>query len=223
MKNENEFISNTSNEFSVNININNFGTNNDTINSITNSKKDSISYDENDKCNIDNSINIFRFKFTNEFINELFKFSKVHQYDNRIDFKKSWNDWIDENENIISLETRRLLNLGYKGNIVEKMYKSARYYFRKKPVEKKKPIDRRSYISINKELIDSIDEFIESSLNEKESSIKPSETFDNFCNKNNDLLKETINYLGKNGLNNEDIKNKIKKTYKNRYFLIKSK
>ena len=53
---------------------------------------------------------------------------------------------------------------------------------------------------------------------------KPSDGFDEFCKQNIDLLKEEVYNLCKNGFtNSNEIKQKIKKTYKNRYFLIISK
>jgi hypothetical protein len=74
-----------------------------------------------------NDVNIFRYKFTDDFTSEMFKFSKIHQYDHRKDFKEAWNIWVEENENIIADEVRRLENLGYEGDILDKMFKSARY------------------------------------------------------------------------------------------------
>jgi hypothetical protein len=53
---------------------------------------------------------------------------------------------------------------------------------------------------------------------------KPSYAFDEFCKSNIHLLKENIAIICKNGLTDAvEIKNKIKKTYKNRYFLFASK
>ena len=40
--------------------------------------------------------NIFRYKFSDDFIGELFKFSKIHQYDHRADFKEAWKIWLDD-------------------------------------------------------------------------------------------------------------------------------
>jgi hypothetical protein len=49
---------------------------------------------------------------------------------------------------------------------------------------------------------------------------KPSSGFDDFCMKNVELLKEQVEFLYKNGITDaNEIKNKVKKTYKNRYFL----
>ena len=48
--------------------------------------------------------------------------------------------------------------------------------------------------------------------------------YDMFCKNNKDILNEEIKSLCKNGLTDStEIKNKIKKTYKNRHFLIVSK
>ena len=45
-----------------------------------------------------------------------------------------------------------------------------------------------------------------------------------FCKENISLLKEEVTQLCKNGFtDSEEIKNKIKKTYKNRYFILISK
>jgi hypothetical protein len=177
-----------------------------------------------EEINDDNyiSIGIYRYKFTNEFSNELFKFSKVHQYDHRKDFKEAWEVWIGDNENIIDEEVRRLSNLGYDGDIIDKMFKSARYYFRKKSTEKKTPAKRRIYVGSQKDLLEAMDEHIKSNILTGE--FKPSEGFDEFCKKNIDILKEQVNMLCQSGFtDSNEIKSKIKKTYKNRYFLIISK
>lgn len=167
-------------------------------------------------------IGIYRYKFTNEFTNELFKFSKVHQYDHRKDFKEAWEVWIGDNETIIDEEVRRLTNLGYEGDIIDKMFKSARYYFRKKSTEKKQPVKRRIYVGSHKDLLEAMDEHIKSNISSRE--FKPSDGFDEFCKKNVDILKDQINILCQSGLtDSNEIKAKIKKTYKNRYFLIISK
>jgi hypothetical protein len=167
-------------------------------------------------------INIFRYKFTQEFMDELYKFSKIHQYDHRKDFKEAWKIWTEENDELIVTEIRRLDNLGYEGDIIDKMFKSARYYYRKKSTEKKAPKQRRVYVGLQKELLESMDKHINENISNKE--FKPSTGFDNYCGKNIDLLKLEINRLLSNGIKcSEDIKNKIKKTYKNRYFIAINK
>ena len=67
-----------------------------------------------------------------------------------------------------------------------------------------------------------MDEHILSKIDSKK--CKPSESFDDFCKNNTDLLKEEVNILCRNGItDNVEIKQKIKKTYKNRYFLLANK
>ena len=207
---------------SNNICNNNIRTSNDRYNTPSNTEGSNCASNKNDKFDDYAKINIYRYKFTDDFTNDLFRFSKVHQYDHRKDFKEAWNAWVEENEFIVSSEKRRLTNLGYDGNIEDKMFKSARYYFRKKGTEKKAPVERRVYIGVQKDLLDAMDNHIKSTINSKD--FKPSEGFDDFCKKNIDLLKREVNVLCQNGVaDSNEIKKKIKKTYKNRYFLFISK
>jgi hypothetical protein len=164
-------------------------------------------------------IQIYRYKFTDEFMNELHNFSKIHEFDCRKDFKEAWNIWIELNEIIINEEIKRLKNLGYEGEVKDKMFKSARYYFRKKNNVKKDPMIRKSYISINKIILDAIDEHIK--INICKSEYKPSDGFLDFCKDKKDLIQEEVSRLCKIGITDTlEIKNKFKKTYKNRYFII---
>jgi hypothetical protein len=175
-------------------------------------------YDINNNQNV----NIYRYTFTNDFMIELFKFSKIHQYDHRKDYKEAWNIWVEENDEIVNDEVRRLTNLCYEGDISDKMFKSGRYYFRKKSTEKKTPTERRQYIGIQKSLLLAMDDHIR--LNMSNIDYKPSDGFDEFCKQHTDLLREEVNILCKQGFkDSSEIKKKIKKTYKNRYFTITNK
>ena len=169
-----------------------------------------------------NNVSIYRYKFTDDFTQEMYKFSKIHQYDHRKDFKEAWNNWVDENENLVDGEVRRLSNLGYDGDVLDKMFKSARYYFRKKNNLQKEPQKRRDYIGVQKDLLDSMDEHIIKNINNKD--YKPSEGFTLFCKEKLEILKEEVSRLCKSGFTDHvEIKDKIKKTYKNRYFILVSK
>ena len=168
------------------------------------------------------NINIFRYKFSEDFTKPLYQFSKIHQYDHRKDFKEAWNIWIDENCDLISTEVKRLTELDYKGDILDKMFKSARYYFRKKSTEKKEPQKRRSYVGIQSDLLEAMDKHI--NANKRNNNYKPSTGFDEFCKEYIEILKVEVTSLCKSGItDSEEIKNKIKKTYKNRYFMSISK
>ena len=166
--------------------------------------------DDRNDCRRDDElfdVNIFRYKFSEEFTKPLYQFSKIHQYDHRKD-----------NEDLVNKEIIRLTELDYKGDIIDKMFKSARYYFRKKSTDKKEPQKRRVYVGIQSELLAAMDTHIIS--NKKNQEYKPSNGFDDFCKQYIDLLKIEVTNLCKSGIKDpEDIKNKIKKTYKNRYFM----
>jgi len=162
---------------------------------------------------------IYRYKFTENFMEELYEFSKIHQYDARKDFKEAWKIWIEENENIINTETIRLNNLGYNGNVINKMFKSARYYFRNKSSDKKEPKQRRPYISVTRELLNAMDEHIEN--NRYNEDYQPKTGFILFCKMNETILKETLANVIEQGITDSElIQDKIKKTYKNRYYIL---
>jgi|UniRef100_A0A6C0CIS5 hypothetical protein len=160
---------------------------------------------------------IFRFKFSNEFNSNLLSFAKLHQHDDRNTYKDNWNLWIKSNDENIDEECQRLRRLGYEGNIIDKMFKSGRYYYRKKTTQKE-PKQRRKYISIESDVIENMDKHIEQHFDSP--TFKPSSAFDMFVNDFNDLIEEETNRLLEKDLSNSDIKLKFKKTYKNRYFIF---
>ena len=165
---------------------------------------------------------IYRYKFTEDFMVDLYKFAKIHQYDDRKDFKEAWLIWVEDNKDIVDEEIHRLLYLGYEGDILDKMFKSARYYFRKKSTEKKQPKQRRQYISVNRELLNAMDKHIEDNM--YNDNYQPKTGFITFCKDNEILLKDAISKLYEQGEKNSGlIEDKIKKTYKNRYFMLVSK
>lgn len=80
------------------------------------------------------TIKTYRHEFSKEFMAELSRFSKVHQYDDRHTYKSEWQKWINQETNAqaMDFEKRRLQENGYIGDIDDKMFKAGRYYFRKK-------------------------------------------------------------------------------------------
>lgn len=188
---------------------------------------------ESSSENTDFTIEIYRFKFTDSFMEQLYLFSKIHQFDNRKDFKESWNLWTEEKDILIQEEIHRLRELGFKGDILDKMFKSARYYFRKRIDSKSVGKDKengindvvkeaaRKYQCSSKLLLETMDLHIKHLLRTEDSVKKPSIAFLDFCKENKDLLKEEIQDLLQLGITEiKDIQLKIKKTYKNKYFSI---
>jgi len=194
----------------------------DSISDTTIHKDNSYEEDNDNMLNDnDNILNIYRYKFTKEFTDELYIFAKIHQYDHRKDFKDAWLIWKENNEILIETEIRRLTELGYNNDVLDKMFKSARYYFRKKNSIEKEQKQRCNYIGIQKQLITTMDNHIKMIIHNN----KPSDAFIQFCQDENNLskIKEEVVKLLNDGLKDHiEIKNKIKKTYKNRYFIIKN-
>lgn len=169
---------------------------------------------------MDTKTKIYRFKFSPKFLEYLKDFSRIHRFDTAGAFKDNWEIWCDENKKIIKDECDRLSKMGYTGNGVAKMYKSARYYFKNKSNKKKEVKKRRNYVSVNPEFKDAIDNHINNVTIRRE--IKPSEGYINFMDDglNTDLLRLEKLRLESYNFTNEEIITKFKKTYKNRYFIM---
>ena len=77
---------------------------------------------------------VLRFEFSNEIIEQMAAFVQIHQYDDRKTYKAAWTEWLANHEiaAIFNAEVKRLTDLGYKGDVADKLYKSGRYYFRQK-------------------------------------------------------------------------------------------
>ena len=149
-------------------------------------------------------------------MNMLQEFSQIHKYDDKETYKEAWENWTKENEEIINNEEKRLTNFGWTGNIKSKMFKSAKYYFRNKSNIEKEPKKRRNYTRVTTDLRMTIDRHIVCSI--KENTYKPSDGLDNFYKLHDDIINEEYQNFNKLGFSKNVVDEKIKKTYKNRYF-----
>ncbi len=223
-----DFYTNNNSDFTFDSNgtiYDEFGTRhcrNDTGNANEKSRNNTLGDTSSINQNINQeNINIYRYKFTQEFMDQIYQFAKIHQYDERKCFKEAWEVWMETQMELVNSEVNRLTELNYQGDIIDKMFKSARYYFRKKGTVKKEPAQRSNYIAVNKELLDAMDQHIVTNISKKD--YKPSDGFVDFCNANIPLLKEEVSRLfEEEGLQKDAkiVEKKIKKTYKNRYFII---
>ena len=163
----------------------------------------------------------YRFKFTDDFLNNLKEFSRIHRFDDAAAFKDNWNTWCEDNKEIIKVECDVLKAKGYEGDALVKMYKSVRYYFKNKSTEKKDVKKRRQYVGLNPEFREAIDEHIENTSLRQE--LKPAEGYINFMDgaKYTELIRLEKIRLESYNFTKEEITSKLKKTYKNRYFNMK--
>ena len=167
------------------------------------------------------SAKTYRFKFSKGFLEHLKEFTRIHKFDDAKIFKEHFDEWKEENVEIINRETTYMKNMGYEGDVINKMYKSARYYFKNKSNVKAQPKKRRQYIGIDVLLKDKMDEFIQEKIDGNDDTPKPADAYTEFIEneKNKIMLTTEKNRLISFGLNENDVDNKFKKTFKNRYFL----
>lgn len=159
----------------------------------------------------------YRFKLSEEISSSIYQFAKIHQYDDRINYKEAWKEWLETNDDEVRRETNRLNELGYYGNVQDKMYKSGRYYFRSKSNVQIQPKERRNYVSTSSELIESMDSHIK--MHYHTPDYTPALGYEHFCKKySQELIKEIELLKNNNVTDSKEISCKIKKTYKNRYF-----
>ena len=176
------------------------------------------------------TVQTFRFKFSQDFTEPMAYFAKIHQYDDRQIFKESWLEWTNQVEinALINDEIKKLTNQGYSGDVMDKMFKSARYYYRTKK-ETKEPLNpRKVYVGFSSNMLEIIDNhiksrFLENTKKNKQNmiitNISPAHAYADFVETHQaEIALETL-YLGLGNTDSENVNNKFKKTYKNRYFI----
>jgi len=180
----------------------------------------------------------YRYTFTPEVTEQLSIFAQVHQHDERKQFKEAWKNWIEEDEikPMVLAEVDRLQQLGFDGDVIDKMFKSVRYYYRKKSNEPTVQPQRKIYESMPQTVLKQIDEHIQKQITEHVlgkqqvddnivsiSRISPAKGFDNYCN---EFKTDILQLLQEQNQDNEPITNalvedmitRLKKTYKNRFY-----
>ena len=188
---------------------------------------------------------VHRFDFSKEMTEELESFTNLHQYDDRKTFKDAWKEWITEQtiQDKIQEEKDRIQNLGFKGDILDKMFKSVRYYHLKKKNqylnqdendsnnnEENNNDKNKNKSRFSKPFLQTIDTFI---LEEIQKSIlhtnkntaiitlQQANVYLQYCKtQQQDIYEELVLLKHTYGSINPEIENKLKKTFKNRFFKI---
>ena len=163
---------------------------------------------------------IFRYKFSEQIHCLIGEFSSTHKFDEPIQFREEWDLFVIENKEQLEREKNRLVSIGYDKNVDEKMYKSARYYFKNKPTAKKEPKKRRKYVTIDKTFLGQMDKHINEVAFVQD--LKPAHAYNNFISddKYSSKMDEIVeDLMDENDLEEAEVEKKICKTYKNRYFI----
>jgi hypothetical protein len=188
---------------------------------------------------------VLRFEFSSQLVELVTAFANVHRYDDRKTYKEAWVQWMAHNEvaDLFNAEVARLKALGYKGDAADKLYKSGRYYFRTREptvphtppsVATSTPNDAngvrrglgnlgspRKYVLLNHALLGAMDAHIERSMQSND-EYTPAMGFSEFCklHARDAVLLSEIARLVEIRDATRDIHQKLKKTYKNRYFMM---
>ena len=144
---------------------------------------------------------VFRFKFDRDINSILQRFASVHHGDDLEDFKDAWETFLKTFRTAIDIEAQRLKEIGYNGDVENKMLTSVRYYYCKQfkigntekkdqetpnqetpvqeaPDEENDTQTKRSYVKINKNVHDEIDKFLKKNNNY---TLKPATAWSEFC------------------------------------------
>ncbi len=165
---------------------------------------------------------IYRYNFTDEFKQSIKYFSTKHKDDSFVDFKIYFERWCDEYKTQIEDEYKILLRNGYEGDVMDKIFKSARYYFVKKSNSKKpEKKERKKYTCKNSKFLKLVKDHIN---NIKEDHMKPSEAYNNFAEKHGVVIEDFVKSLiSDDSYDKKGAKAKVKKIYKNKYFVLTRK
>lgn len=183
-----------------------------------------------------------RHTYSEEVVEQLSSFAKIHEYDDRKDFKEAWQKWMEEPDikNLIATEVARLTVNGLSGDILDRMYKSARYYYRKKGGEVvNEPTVRKEYEGLPRTVLKTIDDYIYSEINRNIAetdkggnhiiTITAAKSFTTYCKLHYDVISDLLPPMNQeedsvNTNMREELKkvtDRLKKTYKNRFYNIK--
>ena len=175
---------------------------------------------------------VLRFEFSGALVEHVTAFANLHQYDDRKTYKEAWTAWLahDEIAALLANEVTRLSALGYNGDVADKLFKSGRYYFRTREptvpsiAPHTPPSQRlgRAYVLLNHQLLDAMDDHIECGLRRDAHAYTPAIGYAEFCKTwmNIDYYSREVTRLSEIMPTGEAVHDKLKKTYKNRYFLM---
>tara|TARA_B100002051_G_scaffold184892_1_gene174997 strand:- start:405 stop:974 length:570 start_codon:yes stop_codon:yes gene_type:complete len=173
-------------------------------------------------------VKTYRFKLGREIQSLVAEFAGRHAALPREAYKLAWNEWLKEHAVALREETNRLHHLGFRGDVEEKLFKSGRYYFRRhKPAQKKGAGEEgsarpRRHIPTTKDLRDTMDVHIRESYTDP--GFRPATGYAAFCMAQKALLaEEALELSSTYGLSQSATAEKLKRTYKNRYFLLRPK
>lgn len=176
------------------------------------------------------TLKTFHYNPSRDLVEHLTYFATLHKYDDRVAYKEAWDIWVKTPEiaSLLALELEMLQTQGYLGDAMSKIYKSARYYYRKKTVKENdgQTKKRKKYEGLTPTILETMDTHIATMIKTHIATIT--------CNAENGNQVTTVSKISPANafkmyletLNNsstftDEIMKKYKKTYKNRFFLYR--
>ena len=177
----------------------------------------------------------YRFDFTEKVKLMLADFANMNKNTTRKEFTEAWSAWLSHEtiKNLLCSERIRMESEGFEGDVLDKMFKSARYYHKKRdtninPQERSNPgIKCKNRFS--RGFLSEMDEYIQMQLMDINNVVKnngkmmntlsQAEAYNIYCNGNRDqILSEFMLIKNQRGELTMDMVEKLKKTYKNRFY-----
>jgi hypothetical protein len=177
-----------------------------------------------------------RFTFSDEVSEILMDFARIHQYDERKVYKEAWQVLVQDEDTspILLKEVETIQQHGYVGDVLDKMFKSTRYYYRKKLIKESSQVNvekspRKEYETVPNDLLEDMDKHIKQEiarqLMQQPNTDEALQVLVSRATPAKSFEKYYIDYKTRELENNEELidNEKLKKTYKNRFYKIRIK
>lgn len=156
----------------------------------------------------------FRYNLSDDLLSYI-KINFINRFDHA-NFDNSWNEWItmERVKMLFKMEEKRLREKGWNGIINDKIKTSIKYYYLNKTEQKKgAKKKRKNYVHIDDKMNILMKNFIHNTEIKK-----PSSAYDKFI-KDNELIYKAERLRLKEYMKDEETLIKIKKTFKNKFYL----
>lgn len=176
----------------------------------------------------------YRFDFTEKVKLMLADFANMNKNATRKEFKEAWSNWLSHTtiKSLLDSEQTRMKSEGFEGDVLDKMFKSARYYHKKRdtvenPVQNN--IGGKHQNRFSREFLIEMDEYIRVQIADMKNviykdgksvnTLSQLNAYNRYCETNkHQILSEFILIKKERGELSPEMANKLKKTYKNRFY-----
>ena len=177
----------------------------------------------------------YRFDFTEKVKLMLADFANMNKNTTRKEFTEAWNTWLSHEtiKSLLESERGRMESEGFEGDVLDKMFKSARYYHKKRDTninpQERSNAGIKCKNRFSRGFLSEMDEYIQMQLMDINNVVKnngkimntlsQAEAYNIYCNGNRDqILSEFMLIKNQRGELTMDMVEKLKKTYKNRFY-----